>query len=398
MKSTILPVICSMFLVLIALRLMPPVFAQHFRIAVLAPDTESFQSLAHQMIGGATIAARELDIPTPDVIWGDFRNERKVRDAYDEIRAMGVDIVIGGLVRESATAIASAEIDNAITTVLLSSGVRRELNPSLQNIIQMGLSEAAVYRIGLERWQRSENINAVQVLYRGENPRSFYFGARITPYIFEKYMSDKVDEYDFVDLSQFGKLDARYFGSLQREFMFHSSSSNGGTGYIVSGDDHDKVDFFSALERNNLRVKENISVYLADTISTYDVISSILEHTPTKVYMSAQFLPDLEDLRYRQFLQKVEMVSYPWYERVLRGRDIAHSSVAVKAHDAVKVAIEVLQRLGSGQPTRGFSVSGIGGNLTLLDDGIVTAPINTVILDPDGSVTSCFNDDGDCTP
>ena len=398
MKSPILRVIFRSFLVWLAFSTGTPVFAQNFRIAVLASDMESFQSLTHQMIGGVNVAARDLGLPEPEVIWGDFRDEDEVNYAFDRLTSLGVDIVIGGLSRESATAIASPRIEEGITTVLLSSVVGRESRSQGRNIIQMGLSEAAVYRTGLERWQLSENIRAVQVLYRGEDPHSFYFGARITPYIFERYMSTKVNQFDFVDLSRFGNIAGGYYSSLQREFMYRNYLGQGGTGYIISIEDDEKLDFFTALERNNVHEQENVSVYMVDSILAHDEVSSLLEHPPTRVYLSAQFLPKLDDQDYLKFLERVGMEAYPWYKKFLGGRNVIHSNVAVKAHDAVKVATEVLKTAGPWGRRRGLSISGMGGKLEFLDEVIVTAPINTVIFDPSGSTISCFDDAVDCTP
>ena len=51
-------------------------------------------------------------------------------------------------------------------------------------VIQLGLSDPTVYRLGLDNWMSGKNISQALVMYKGDNHRSFEFGAKFTPYIF----------------------------------------------------------------------------------------------------------------------------------------------------------------------------------------------------------------------
>ena len=344
--------------------------SETLKIGVLVPAAESLHSIGQQLVVGTKIAVENLwnrsDAPRVELEFhrGDFSHSVAVDDAYRALIAADVDVVIGGVTPMSAAVLYEAVGQGLPTIVLADGSLRGETEPP-KHLLQLGLSEADVYRVSLKRWIDEFNIKKVSVLYGGDHWLPFRYGAKVTASALKTFET----EFKLQDIASTGGRVPEGYKELVDVNM----------GIVVSGLPWDTAHVVQELSMT----KVQSPIFIAPPVSSISEIADLAMYSKVPIYYGTQFWPKPNDETAQDFMEVVR-AELGW------SRKEAVSNIAVRAHDAVQVIVQAW--LAGGQfktwPWQQLgTVTGAVGLLTLQKNRqIMAGPVDLLVGEADGAL------------
>ena len=361
-----------------------PARAQYAWIALLTPSSDPDYTLEQTLLAGAEFATLNAPNVSVQAIEVDYSDHGAVIAVFDELERERPAAVIGGLTSATATQVFMAAKDHAIPTILLASPDRWLNLDVWPNIIQIGIPDPAIYRIGLEHWITLANVDYAQVIYRGDNEPSFSLGAKISPYLLKGLSSGAWIPYGLTDISPYSSDSAAY------TYDFEGRGDH--PGIVLAGLYDQSESVLDSLNRALPSVPySDASILIANPQSEAKDVADVANRSSLVSYGVSQFLFDpANEPTHRHFIDNLEDQTSAWYgEQPWLDRNFALSTAA-KAHDAVKLVITAVNAWGPNWDPRTTGwlgahspgVQGITGDLTFLTPYLVAGPIYFVSAEP----------------
>ena len=347
-------------------------------IGVLAPDTGPMRSVGRQIVVGAEIGVESLKslIDVPKVELEIFREDfgsYSLPRITNLLKAKGVGAVIGGATPATARNVAAAAEKWGLPTILIADPGTWRARGIADNILQLGLSRAEVYRINLWHWIRDSGIKKVSVLYDAGHKLTSKYGAEMAPMTFHSLKNIPA----FQKVSFSGSQMSEYYEKVR------TIKNYAPMGIVVSGLPWDTANLVNAFAKEGFVTP----IYVAPPVDAVIAIEDLAKRGKMPIYYGTQFWPNPTDPKAQSFMKKVR-------EKLGWSAEGAVSTIAVRAYDAVQVVRTTWAGnddwVNDSRPWGKITaVDGIVGKLTKLElskGHTMAGPMGLMVGYPDGTL------------